>query len=365
MSNDCCNQQPASQPQAGQTLLPASANLCDDRLAGLPKARRIRLVGADGRCLREFPAEAQGFTVYDGHGGAVVTNRPVVPIPYRKAYATDNVTGAPILDGNGQPIEVRPPAANSLLVADADGAQNRYQGQRDVRQRIEWDGYAWVMVDEDDADPQVFCNLPEEDSDVEIVGSPFLRSVIENGECVTQECLRLAQRSPSLKSKFEQYKELVDEELERLREELAAKGDIDTGAASFYNNETITVPANSLGNRILIPTSWVTGYNGDNIVTSSGGTFTVNKGGVFTVMFGCTFGTTSTSRLFVIPRINGDFDTNGVTTSAFARTGQSVPQVAFSFSREFSPGDTVDFLGGMDGSLGNARHFSVSFTKVK
>ncbi len=117
--------------------------ICDDRFQNIPPANRIRLFGADGKCLYQFP-HADGVVMSDEQG-QFITNRPCLKLPFKKEFVRNPDTGAIILDQNGDPIEDEVPGFDSIIGVDPCGCQNRIQGVKDQRQKIIWDSNQFIF----------------------------------------------------------------------------------------------------------------------------------------------------------------------------------------------------------------------------
>jgi len=116
--------------------------ICDDRFMNLPPTIRMRLFGADGKCLYQFP-HSEGFVVSDKRG-QFITNKPCIKMPFLKQYARD-AEGKIIKDSEGDPVEDGVPRFDSFIVSDACGCQNRVQGINGLRQAIFWDSNGFVF----------------------------------------------------------------------------------------------------------------------------------------------------------------------------------------------------------------------------
>lgn len=134
---------------------------CSDKFLSLPEAHRLNLVGvaAGSKCLSVLPRLKQGFVVNDGNGGAIVTNQPMVRVPYLRVLLYDE-SGQPIIAETGNPEEDNPPGVDSLLVSGECGLQWRYRGRAGYRQKLVWDGCKWVVENDNakelDDYPSVF-----------------------------------------------------------------------------------------------------------------------------------------------------------------------------------------------------------------
>ncbi len=182
--------------------------LCDPRYLTLDRTRRINILGADGKCIKTFCQDAKGFLVADGlgsphagKGGQLITNAPIVPIPYLKAFEK-GIDGSIVRDEGGNAVEALPPSFDSLLVSlDADGAQRRYQGMPNIEGELKWDGQKWYFIsdaeqstsnakDVEDTD-SVHCRV----SEVVTIDEDF--EAVVGGKCVTITKRRFARRKKS------------------------------------------------------------------------------------------------------------------------------------------------------------------------
>ena len=120
---------------------------CNDAFVDLPKAKRIRVFGAvpGGTCLVEFPANAEGFLVFDGKGGGTVTKRPCVPIPVSNTYAADLDTGEVLLDDDSNPIKAPHTGWRYAIGTTEEGCQNRLEGLNGIPANYHWDGCKFVF----------------------------------------------------------------------------------------------------------------------------------------------------------------------------------------------------------------------------
>lgn len=132
--------------------------ICDDRFSGLATSKRLSIVGVVGRCLYRFASKLNGFVVSDD-GGQHVTNRPCVKIPFLKNYVLDPETQQVLTDSNGAALESNPPSADSIIVADDCGCQNRYQGKRGTRQKLVWTGEYYEFEDDEVCDNELLVDL--------------------------------------------------------------------------------------------------------------------------------------------------------------------------------------------------------------
>lgn len=121
------------------------SQICDDRYVSMPKAKRLRLFGADGQCLKEFYPDQKGFVVGDGlPGGQTITKRPQMDMPFQKRYFPGEFDGGYLMDDHGRLVENDPGAWDAFIVTDKGGWPNRMQGQANVKSRILWDGCEYV-----------------------------------------------------------------------------------------------------------------------------------------------------------------------------------------------------------------------------
>ena len=176
----------------------APNSFCDDRFECLPAKRRIRLLGADGRCLSEFPEQA-GFVVSVGNEQEV-TNQPAVPVPFLRDIQRDG-SGNPILGTDGRPLLATPPAFDAIYVTGPRNELYRLQGQPGALQRLFWKGNRWE-VDADlqqEPNPAISeCHYPVIADDVTCFEDVALQACtipkIVNGVCESTTGYRLARR---------------------------------------------------------------------------------------------------------------------------------------------------------------------------
>jgi hypothetical protein len=348
----------------------SSAAMCDDRFQSLPRSRRVRLIGADGKCLTEFPGESRGFVVYDGAGGAIVTNKPVVPIPYRRDFAKDPSSGAPILDANGEPIELTPPAVHSLIVADSDGGQFRYRGQAGVAQRLRWDGFNFRFIDEVFEDKEVFCGSGETADGEEAMLVPETINKIVNGVCTPVTCYRIARRAPSLQSLVDQRDAELQAAIDALQEKIEAISldGLQSQAATYVEVAGVFIPHTSLANRQNIVNSWTMYHNPFNIVSlnSNNKRIIFEAEAHYTVQLSAQIrpaGSLGPSEMTVRPIINGTPE-DQLRIQGFVRGGSAAPTISINFSRLFNQGDQLWFDAGMNSSAGGIQMKKVTIVKL-
>lgn len=125
------------------------SNFCHDGLLNLPERRRINIAGVEQgqRCLSTFRRTARGFVVHDGHGGAIVTSQPIVPIPFLRNVIL-GPDGKPAINSDGSEQEDLPPGFDNLVVSDECGKLWRLHGQNGKRQALVWDGCKFVMAND-------------------------------------------------------------------------------------------------------------------------------------------------------------------------------------------------------------------------
>jgi len=176
--------------------------ICDSRYQYLDESKRITILGADGQCLKSLPKNKVGFVVHDGlgsteRGAAVLTQRPVVPIPYIKRYAKGG-DGSILLDECGNPTEDIPPGFDSFIISDPGGAQNRWQGTKNIPGRVWWNGQCFEFIADAAQNDDVLNIIP---TDSVHCGVRDLVAIVENtqkvvgGECVTATTTRYAYRN--------------------------------------------------------------------------------------------------------------------------------------------------------------------------
>ena len=156
-----------------QQTTPCPNGVCDERFQNLPPSKRVRILGASGNCLYQFPNHSNGFVMSDSRG-QFVTERPCVNIPFLKEYLRNPDTGAIITDGNGDPIEDATPPVNSIIGVDEGGCQNRIQGISGKRQRQIWDGEQFKFVDDIAQDENPLMDA----DDIPILDSPECSTLI-------------------------------------------------------------------------------------------------------------------------------------------------------------------------------------------
>lgn len=142
---------PNSNPVNDTVCCPTA--FCHDRLLSLPEATRLNITGvrSGSKCLNTFPRTKEGFVVYDGNGGGIVTNQPQVRIPYLRVLLYDE-NGQPIIAESGNPEEDNPPGVDSIVVSGACGLQWRYRGRAGYRQKLTWDGCKWITENDNPAE---------------------------------------------------------------------------------------------------------------------------------------------------------------------------------------------------------------------
>ena len=141
----CETNTPTCQPadEAGQCC---PSQFCHPGLINLPERQRINLAGVEqgSKCLSTFQRGRNGFIVNDGLGGAICTSQPSVPIPFLRNLIL-GPDGKPIILNDGSQQEDVPPGAANLLVADKCGKQWRWHGRPGFRERVAWNGCAFVL----------------------------------------------------------------------------------------------------------------------------------------------------------------------------------------------------------------------------
>lgn len=100
----------------------------------------------------QFPPMAglgnkQGFVLVDQYGNAVVSEQPIVNIPFLRDLVLAD--GMSTRNPDGSYVEQSPPPFDALLVTDGNGTQFRVRGQRGTQQRLSWDGCKYVFVADD------------------------------------------------------------------------------------------------------------------------------------------------------------------------------------------------------------------------
>lgn len=117
-------------------------------------------VRSGSKCLNVFPRTKEGFVVNDGKGGAIVTNQPMVRIPYLRTLLYDEF-GQPIISETGQPEESQPPGVDSLVVSGACGLQWRLRGRKGYNQRLVWNGCQWITENNNPAEIDDFPSVED------------------------------------------------------------------------------------------------------------------------------------------------------------------------------------------------------------
>ena len=138
LSSECLPNPGVPCPTPAAPGQPRPTGICDPRFQDLPQATRVRLFGADGKCLYRLPAKQKGVVMSD-EMGEYITQRPCIELPYRQDYQMDG-NGQVLLDENGDPIQAPVPCFDSIVISDACGCQNRVKGLPGVIQDIEWNG---------------------------------------------------------------------------------------------------------------------------------------------------------------------------------------------------------------------------------
>jgi len=141
-----CPQEPNQCSQPDQTGGCCPSSFCHPGLINLPERQRLNLVGVEqgSKCASTFRRGATGFIVNDGMGGSILTNQPMVPVPYLRNLIL-GPDGKPLITSDGRQQEDVPPGVENLLVADACGKQWRYHGRPGFRSRLVWNGCSFVL----------------------------------------------------------------------------------------------------------------------------------------------------------------------------------------------------------------------------
>lgn len=115
---------------------------CNDAFVDLPKIARMRLVGADDRCLQEFPPGSKGFVVFDGKGGAIVSIDPTYDLKELVTYLRDG-NGDVVFEGD-VPVRVTP-EVDYLVTEDENGKLKKFRGPQTGTGFLYWDGSKYVF----------------------------------------------------------------------------------------------------------------------------------------------------------------------------------------------------------------------------
>lgn len=154
-----CESHGCSQPAQPQHCCPSS--YCHDGLLNLPQRARLHLTGVEqgSKCMSRFGMQEKGIVLYDGNGGAIVTEQPVLQMPFLRNLIVDG-SGKPIPGTDGQYQEENPPGAPNLIISDDCGRQYRWHGRKGYRQVVLWDGCNFVMgPDRDQAELADFPSI--------------------------------------------------------------------------------------------------------------------------------------------------------------------------------------------------------------
>lgn len=125
---------------------PLANAVCNPQFLDLPEAARIRVLGVNGECLNEFPCDSKGFVILDGRGGATVTQNinGFDDIP-RLFNPLLDINQAPILDGDGEPMEDDPPEVPTIVVSTEAGDIRTLSGRKGTPGYFYWDGDQFVF----------------------------------------------------------------------------------------------------------------------------------------------------------------------------------------------------------------------------
>lgn len=136
--------------------------VCDEKLANLPMATRIDLIGVNGKCFYRFPTNKPGIILADGRGGFLFTDKPLLDLPQLISYI-DKSTGELIVGSDGKAVEGDPPDFPYLMVQKADGSWMKLRGRPGRPGLVTWDGTNFSFMDFDEANLAVV--KPEATSD--------------------------------------------------------------------------------------------------------------------------------------------------------------------------------------------------------
>ena len=144
---------------------------CNDAFVSLPKAKRIDVIGTNGKCMYKFDTSNPGMILSDGKGGFVFTDSPALDLPQLVGYVTE-ADGSIQVDQNRTAIEGDPPGFGYIMVQkDDDGEWMKLRGKPDTLSMIVWDGTEFKSIGMDEANLSV--SRPAEECDEgELVAFP-------------------------------------------------------------------------------------------------------------------------------------------------------------------------------------------------
>ena len=97
----------------------AGAAYCDPRFANLPSASHIKLMGASGECLANFPSGKCGLIFFNENGYAQVTSSPAQDLPALINWLADAGQADGLARQDGALIESIPPTFDHLMVMES------------------------------------------------------------------------------------------------------------------------------------------------------------------------------------------------------------------------------------------------------
>lgn len=149
------------------TAEPCYTPMCDDRFRTLPPARRLQLVGVNGRCMYVFDTSEPGLVMVDGKGGVVLTKSPSLDLPQLVNYAAG--PNGLLLTTDRQPIEDNPPEFGYLMVQLNNGEWKKVRGKPNSIGLVVWDDDGFHIKDVDDAN--ILISVPNDEAqDIKLIG---------------------------------------------------------------------------------------------------------------------------------------------------------------------------------------------------
>ena len=141
--------------------------MCDDRFQSLPIAKRIEVIGVNGKCVYKLDPSNPGILATDGKGGFVVTNSPVIDLQQLVSYATG--TNGLVLDAQKNPVEGEPPEFPYIIVQLEDGGWRKVRGRPGSIGIVIWDRDGFHVKDIEDAN--ILISRPSEAAtSLELIG---------------------------------------------------------------------------------------------------------------------------------------------------------------------------------------------------